>query len=335
MEISQCNSNKFKWLSFLAICCVVFGHSFVTGGAFFEVAMPILAQWHVPWFYFLSGMLLYYSLTKHSSGIVLLKKVKGLLIPYVIWAGLAFIASGRIIGQNVDCNVIFGISTPFPSGNPHLWFLHALISFTFVSIVLWICTCRIDAQLRPWMFMALYVGVFVFALYKHSSTLYGTPSSPFYFLIGFMSSQYLLRSTSVGSKRLLFLSFCAVLIVAIVLRLCWFVLGLSGVYEMILRMCCVLSQMSALWLGCDLMLGTSYECNMPQYLEPIFFVYCFHGLILEWMKKWWIVYWGNSPVSGNIGVLTLSLSAICLSLIIANSCRKSMPRVYNILTGGR
>ena len=334
MIISSYNSIKFRWLSFFAICCVVAGHSFLRESRAFQLVIPVFAQWHVPWFFFLSGILLYYSFERQSCHIVMRKKLKGLLIPYILWAVIGFMLSGEFYQVGLDWDEMLGISNAYPCGNLYLWYLHALISFSSVSIILWLCTRSLSGGKRLALVSLLYIVIYGVGLNMRFSTLYGTPASPFYFLFGFVLSNQILKDRPSNSARSLS-CFVIITLGAIALRGLWFVLGLDGMTESCFRMLCVVMQIGAIWFGYDVIAARWHKIDFPQYLTPIFFVYCFHGLIITIIKKVWLQCCGDSPLSCNVGVLFICVLTLLLSFVGANLLRWSMPRVYNILTGGR
>lgn len=334
MNVSQYNSIKFKWLSLVAIFCVVFGHSFQNQGLFFDVTIPILAQWHVPWFFFLSGILLHYSFSKQASVSVLKKKMKGLVLPYIVWALIAYFISGGFYQIGFNCDKMFGITTAFPVGNPHLWYLHVLISFSLISVLIWMCVGRLTLVKSIVAFSVLYLLIYGLALSMHCSTLYGTPSSPFYFLAGFVLSHQILKQERMPPKKCL----CYFLIaasMAIALRFGWFILKWHGMKEVILRMICVVFQIGAVWFGYDVIADRLGKVDFHRYITPIFFVYCFHGLLLPFLKKSWVLCCGNSTIYCNVGVVFVCFFTIIFSFAAANLLRWSLPKVYGILTGGR
>ena len=334
MVVSQYNSTKFKWLSFAAICCVIAGHSFVREGSFFNLVIPTLAQWHVPWFFFLSGILLYYSFFKQPSVAVLKKKMKGLVLPYILWALIAYFISGGFYQIGFNFDKMFGITTAFPGGNPHLWYLHALISFSLISVFIWMCVGRLTFAKSIAVFSVLYLLIYGIALSMHWSTLYGTPSSPFYFLTGFVLSHQVLKRDQMPPNKCLYCFLIAVLM-AIASRSAWFVLNWQGMKEVVLRMICVVLQIGAVWFGYDVIVSRLGKVDFHRYIMPIFFVYCFHGLLLPFLKKSWVLCCGSSTMSCNVGVVFVCFFTIILSFATANLLRWSMPKIYGMLTGGR
>lgn len=319
MKISEYISTKLRWISFLAILCVVFGHS-IHGN---RLVMSIAAQWHVPWFYIVSGAMLSYSLERHAMVHVMKTKLRTLLLPYIMWCSVGFVVVGVVGGKTGSVNQWFGIATPFPIGNPHLWYLHCLIVFTFVAIVIRLVLSRLGGIAN--MYGALvYVLIFAGAIASGISAVVGTPSSPFYFLIGLIAKRYLL--SEVRKRMVVVLRFWISLFIAVALRVIWLNVSLSGSIEQSLRATCVIAQIAALWFGYDVVaefiLRRSERIPSPLFLKFVFFVYCSHGFVLNAVK----------PYCGQWG---LFISTVAASLVEAWLVRRFMPKVYSLLTGCR
>lgn len=321
MKISEYISTKLRWISFLAILCVVFGHS-VDGN---RLVMSIAAQWHVPWFYIVSGAMLSYSLDRHATVHVIKAKLRTLLLPYILWCGVGFVVVGVVGGKMGSVNQWLGIATPFPMGNPHLWYLHCLIVFTF-TIVLLRCVFLKWGRMADVCVAVIYTIFFIGAIVSGVGTLIGTPSSPFYFLIGFIAKRYLLSDKRIDKSAVT--SFVVSALVAVALRVIWLNVSLSRSIEQSLRATCVIGQIAALWFGYDVVaefiLRRSERIRSPLFLNFVFFVYCSHGFILNVVK----------PYCGQ-GRGGLFVSTVAASLVVAWLVRRFMPKVYSLLTGGR
>lgn len=70
----------------IAIYLVVLGHLF--GGA-----NPYITFCHMPVFFFVSGYFAYSSMQKHKSRDIIKRKIESLLIPYLFWSGVSFVAN--------------------------------------------------------------------------------------------------------------------------------------------------------------------------------------------------------------------------------------------------
>lgn len=312
-------------MSFTAILCVIFGHC--GSGAL----MPIVTQWHVPWFFMLSGMFLWYSLNRHPIKDVTFSKFKGLVIPYFLWCGVEGMLVWVMSGKSTNLTHWFGLNTPYPFGNPHLWYLHCLIIFT--GIVVWIWCLLWFTKVRYLLTSVLSMVAFVVCEKSGISSLYGTPSSPFYFLLGFGMAPLLLTCRCRYRIGHLLVSFCIVLSGAIFFRVIWFVVDLQGTLEQILRALCVISQIAAIWLGFDCLVMMVERLGghivIPHFVKDVFFVYCFHGLVLR------VIGDICSASHFSIGLLGSFFFVTFSSLLVASLLRRCVPIVYALFSGGR
>lgn len=327
MLVTDYNSVKFRWLSLAAILCVVLGHCHLDGGCLERVLIPVFAQWHVPWFFVLSGMFLHFSCERYSCSSLLLKKMKSLCMPYLIWC-----AWGILVLQQpwsgIDAEI--GLTSAFPTGNVNLWYLHCLIVFTVVALILFGCVRHWG---RKTIWGMAYCVFFVVCFCLKIWTLVGTPTSPFYFAAGFLLAPRLLSPRN--GERSNWKLFSVVSLVAIFLRVMWFKAGATGAVEIGLRSACVVSMITAVWVGYDVLAQRQILKRFPEWLNVVFFVYCFHGPVLFWLRKWWIGLFGHGDLACDVGMLALWLIVSILSFSVGNIMRVCSPRIYHLLSGGR
>ena len=319
MTISSYSSVKIRWISFVAIVCVVLGHC-VSNNSF---VIGIFAQWHVPWFYLLSGFLLGVSLNRHGAKSCLVKRIMTLLLPYILWCCIGFLVVWGVQGELASLNDCLGLSSAFPVGNPHLWYLHCLIVFSFAVILLWWMLSGIANVQRVIVVICVYALAFGAAICGNIGTLIGTPTSPFYFIIGFAFSQVCAAKQSYHMPTAKWISVVTVL-VAVSLRVLWFVVDWNGSMEQALRFACVLSQIVAIWFAADWILKPYFteESKIPWLITPVFFVYCFHGFVLK-------------PLSAFTGGGWLFVTTLVISFCVAWSLNRFLPLLYSLLTGHR
>lgn len=320
MTISPYNSAKIRWISFAAIVCVVLGHCLSDN----PFVIGIFAQWHVPWFYLLSGFMLGVSLNRHGAKSCLIKRTRTLLLPYILWCGIGFLVVWGVHGEIASLNDWLGLSSAFPVGNPHLWYLHCLIIFSFAVVLLWWALSGIANVQRAIVVICVYLLAFGAAIIGNIGTLIGTPTSPVYFIIGFVSSQVCAAKQSYRMPTAKWISVAAVL-VAVSLRVLWFVVDWNGAMEQALRFACVLSQIVAIWFAADWFLRkrfTEEGPKIPWLITPVFFVYCFHGFVLK-------------PLSAFTGGGWLFVTTLVISFCVAWSLNRFLPLLYSLLTGHR
>lgn len=283
----------------------------------------IFAQWHVPWFYLLSGFMLSASLDRYGARACLAKRTRTLLLPYIIWCGIGFLVGSCVRGENASLDGWLGLSSAFPIGNPHLWYLHCLIVFSFAVVLLWWMLSRMANAPRAIVVICAYVLVFGAAICGNIGTLIGTPTSPIYFIIGFAFSQVCATNQSYYMPTAKWFS-VAVVFVAVLLRVLWFVVDWSGSMEQALRFACVLSEIVAIWFAADWVLKRCFtkESKIPWLITPVFFVYCFHGFVLK-------------PLSAVTGGGWHFVATLVISFCVAWSLNRFLPLLYLLLTGRR
>lgn len=314
MKISQYSSVKFKWISLLAILCVMFGHC--AQGQIMQRLVPYFCYWHVPWFFFLSGMLLAFSLTRYSARELIGRKAVSLVIPYFAWSVLAWLLTGMQSGNSAQ---ILGLSTAFPTGNPHLWYLHCLIVFCMTILTLEV----LGDCLKRWghlMAIVCWCALFGGAIHFKFSVVFGTPSSPWVFMLGYVLSKKCLAMKKEKERWRLFLLCGAMVVFAAVKTLV--ILCPEYARNGLLRMVSVVAQIGAIWFGYDV-LFSRVKIVFPKCLDVVFFVYCFHGVLLVWISN-------VSFVDGSLFVVT-----VIVSFVVANVMRRLGGKSYKVLTGGR
>lgn len=325
--VSQFYSSKFRIISFLAILSVVLGHC--DGVAAFVNVKPFFCQWHVPWFFIMSGCFLFISLNRYSASALLVKKAKTLLIPYLMWCAIAIVL---IVpnGEDVGWCDYFGVTTPFPVCNRHLWYLHVLIVFHFVSIFLWTIACCVvrRSMLRKVIFCVSYCLFFSLSIVYDVSTLYGTPTSPFFFLVGVLISEYAQGDCVQVSRKEKILMAVISGLVFIAFRCVLFFEMSPSLLVPVFRVVAIIAQILFLWFGYDLII--TMHMDIPWIITPVFFIYCSHGLILAWLRN---AIWTNVT---SIGEMTgLFVACVSLSILLAVMMHRFTPSLYGLLTGGR
>lgn len=316
MKISEYSSTKFKWISLMAILCVVFGHC--AQGQVMQRLVPYFCYWHVPWFFFLSGMLLALSLTRYAVHELIGRKVGSLVIPYFVWTLLAWLLTG-MRSENI-CQIL-GLSTAFPSGNPHLWYLHCLIVFCMTLLVLEFFWRRLIrwGHLIAIMCWGIFFGG---AILLKFSVIFGTPTSPWYFLLGYVLAKNCLALEDGKEKRRWNLGFFLGAFVVFAAVKTFVILCPAYERNGLLRMVSVVAQIGVIWLGYDALFSRTKMC-FPKCLDVVFFVYCFHGMLLVWLS-------GVSFMNGFLFAVTA-----IFSFVVANVMRRLGGKGYKVLTGGR
>lgn len=145
----------------LAIILVVYGHviqrTMMANGAdfFSNPAFKTVYTFHMPLFVFISGYLMFFSLSRRNEAEVFKSRCKSLLVPFVSW-GILGIISGYIV--NVWDGKGLGINLPWDLADqllihPAVWFLFTL----FVLSCLLLAAVKLEKRFGAWIFAAVYL----------------------------------------------------------------------------------------------------------------------------------------------------------------------------------
>ena len=137
------NQNRIGYLDTakgIAIICIVIGHSYsyhVGNGSFL---IPYLYSFHVPIFFVISGILYARRSQEHIN---VLKKVKGLILPYFFWGTAYQICLGFLSvigGASFRQQIYTRVSTVLHLTSGAMWFLPTM----FVATILFQLSCKIS-----------------------------------------------------------------------------------------------------------------------------------------------------------------------------------------------
>jgi len=146
------------WLRVLAFYLLIFYHVgmvFVpwefhiknsTTAEWFETWMAFLSQWRLPLLFLISGIVVYYSLGKRTSGKFLLERAKRLFIPLIF--GMLVIVPPQIYFERISNGVQFANYwefwktvfnfVPYPMGGSlswhHLWYVLYIFVYSFFAL---------------------------------------------------------------------------------------------------------------------------------------------------------------------------------------------------------
>lgn len=133
----------------LGIILVVYGHvarglfsaGIDTPSPFYQVIDQVIYSFHMPLFFFLSGLFFMQTMAHKGTGKLVLGKVDTLLYPYVVWSliqgGIEVLLSQHANGA-VTWSDVFALWW-WPRAQ--FWFLYALFFvFAFASLVYWACS---------------------------------------------------------------------------------------------------------------------------------------------------------------------------------------------------
>ncbi len=219
--------NRSDWVDYakaIGIILVVYGHvarGLYNAGVgipkgFFELADGIIYSFHMPLFFFLSGIFFLHSLTKRGGQKIVFSKIDTIVYPYIVWSiiqGLIEAYLSAYTNGNVAYADVFSLLW---SPRAQFWFLYILfICFIVATIIFSVIPKKatlivlvgaslayIYSSSMPSGFVYLYMSenfVFfifgiVFSIYN-KKTFFSSPASLLLLAVLFVIGQYLFHHT--------------------------------------------------------------------------------------------------------------------------------------------
>lgn len=349
-------SDKLKVISFFSMIMVVFLHSYnleenilqdpcITKGYSFLVQFFIsqgLARIAVPIFFIISGYLLF--LNKNYTSIeyflILKKRFKSLVIPYLFWSCLLF--------------VVFFLLQSLPQAAPFFKQKH-IINYTFTEVLQAIFIYPIPFQL--WFIRDLFILIFfsplLYVIIKYAKNLLllillTTWWFQFDFII--FSNEAILFFTVGGTLAVkkLDLNIQIFSKISILLLFLWVFIILSEtilVYKSILNKSIlnsihksgILVGIVAIWSVYDFLHLKTNIINLKfiSLTKTSFFIYVCHEPLLEILKIVSYKIFGSSQFLKLIVYFTIPLLIIPIFILVGFWFKKNAPNFFSIVTGGR
>lgn len=353
--VTEETSKRITALRFLLAVLVIFIHNNLTANDainyyHLDFVEPVFITWiklfictiigsaAVPLFYVFAG---YLQCRKNDSyGILLKKRTRSLLLPYVLWTLLAvfmyFVGQsipGLSFFMNNENNIVreWGVKDWFnlfwihwtnePAGHPFVtqfWFLRNLIILVIFSPVIKFLIKKIPSSLF----------VILFLYYLHGSCL-GMITSLFFYAIGVLFAEYDVKFFSLVDKIKLyefFIVFTFEMIAAIVFpedKKLFAIIAITS--------CLFLLNVSKIIISNEKTYGIAKQLSVFS-----FFLFAIHNPFIEPVLN--KLSYRIIPLHG-IGCLFQFIIPTILTVIIGTTigiiCKKLFPPVFTILNGGR
>lgn len=347
-------SDKLRILSLISIIFVLYIHSgfhadeiegMLMNDRFQEIISGMMGRCAVPLFYVISGYMFFLKVPEGMTSIYgkMKKRVRTLVLPYIIGC-LFFVGFGVLmavlphVSKYMNSSVMSLFSKPLEeilssifydagNGTPYafqLWFLRDLILIVATSPFWYLCL-----RYLKWGFVAV-----VFVL-----TYLYVPHVPFYSLFWFSLGGQLtkVKIEMVGVNGVInveLLGLCLFLVLSIV------ELFFPKIIDWrLLRIPIILLGIVGAWGVYDAVVGKDYSLLQHQWLATAchftFFIYIFHEPTLNIVRKLIVVILGKNEfgylASYLISPWIFTVCAVFIGLLF----RKYLPKVYNVITGGR
>lgn len=203
--------DRDAWIDYakaIGIILVVYGH--VARGIFtagldmdpriYEITDNIIYSFHMPLFFFLSGLFLLPSLAKRSHTNLLFNKVDTILYPYVIWSllqGSIEIILSRYTNGHVTFSEVFSLAW---QPRAHFWFLYVLFFFFLFSSLIY---RRFSTQIWCFGVFCVTILLYFFSHILPNFYIFNMLNQFFVYFSGGVLVAFMLTKSKLGSTTLL------------------------------------------------------------------------------------------------------------------------------------
>ena len=313
--------------------------------------MRTTTNWAVPFFFAVSGFFFAErNLQMSTIGYVKLlqKKVRSLLVPYILWAliGTAISMSLTVLNNYLlhrglfertfmasiglwgKADALFGITSNGPSGNLALWYVHTLI-LLFVVSPLFIMLSRMHDKL-------LFIGGLVLAVGFPNTSISALSlklGSIGWFWVGMGASQLKLEDRKIPVW------------VVVLCGICWLGLAICGAMEKAgyMESSIVGNWLGALaalagvlfWWGIYDLWSINKSCELPVCYKMTFWVYCLHGVVTGWFLASVSYLLGKTELVAMLASCVSVIGSLVFCLASGRFMKHRFPKLYLVLSGGR
>lgn len=295
--------------------------------------IKIIADSAVPMFFVMSGYLLFYKYDIRRYLDTLNKKVRTLLIPFVLWNLLGFayhkclsllsIVTG-VAEANPELlsarNIFYGVWKS--AYDPPVWFIKTLFELILISPLVWGIANKLKQKT---IVLVIFIALLVIGF------------TPGYTSILFWIPLYLLAATIACCKNDMISHFSMTRSYLCVVLYCSFIayLLLNNVDEKASAYTFYrLISPILIWNIIDLSKSVRNKRILEKYAIP-FFLFCSHIFVIPIVKKMFLLILGNSNYGITAAYLCTVVTTIGLIWILSLVMKKVLPQTYKILAGGR
>lgn len=361
-------SQKFRFFTFISICLLSYVHGYnlketylapystveeaLSFTSFFEYLFANgLLRFRIPLLFIISGYL--FALYDSRSYVESIKKrFKSLMIPYLLWSAISllftfslqqFKGSAAIVAQSgidqmgdnrpyseIGWNGIFfrWFFTPIAF---QFWFIMALFVYNLIyPFIRWI------VQMVPILWLGLTFFIWFFPLQIFIFDGQGL----FFFSIGILAQKkgiFLEKRPKWLSTGIFFILFVGLSVIKTFMAFELEPNVISTQFTLtILHRIAILCGMTAIWYGIDPVI--KYTINQKwfhQISNYSFFIFALHVPMLPYLMTYALNITADFWLNRITCYLLVPLIVILISIAVGSFIKKSLPKTYSILTGGR
>lgn len=347
----------------LACLCVVYIHStniftYVGESKFAGLhlilsPLLVLANCGVPIFFIVSGYLSQNTLEKYGYKSMMLKKVRTLLIPYIIWnifymvieyagnlvlpGAFADLTKESVIGLLVT---LFGIPFIKPPMYDPLWFIRSLFLIFLISPIINYIVRKVHWMIS--IVISILLMFFNIPIF-YNNGFFVNRSVPF-FIIGLLVAMN-------REKIHIFIVKIHKSVAGVIIVLTLMLTYLDGyIYNLmkqstnndlafvyhILNMITICSMLCAIYILINLKKEDSKIIRLLIYVsEYSFMIYVLHGKIVTILQILSVKLITQNMFLMFFEILIFPVIAVSINIAIAYVCKRYLPKTYSIITGGR
>ena len=362
MKVSSEMSHKVTALSFVAMVCVVMIHSHAIGTyenpkpwcVFVQaLLMRTATDWAVPFFFVVSGFFFAaLNLEKLSIswyGKLLRKKLRTLLVPYVLWALIGTVFSmSLVVANNLimhhglfertfmaadgfwgKIDSLLGVTRGGPSGNLALWYVRSLLLlFVLSPLLAGVSKIHKTALLVIGLLLALAVPE---VSIKFLSLKLGSVG---WFCVGMGASQLAIENRRMPNALFVLagLGWGALVVLGAMDKAGCLVA--SNVVTPYMMPFAALAGIMFWWGLYDRLL--CLRCgDLPECFKMTFWVYCLHGVVTAWILAPVGYLLGKSDWVAMLASFLSVCGSIGFCLVVGQLVKHRFPKFYALLSGGR
>lgn len=161
-------NTRVTWVDYakaIGIILVVYGHvarglqkcGIELPARFYELADSVVYTFHMPLFFFLSGLFFYESFLRFGGKQLVFKKIDTILYPYLVWSLLQGGIEVALSGHTNGATSMNDVLSLFWAPRAQFWFLYALFAIFLVSAVIYTVLPRKAIALVLPAFIVLYL----------------------------------------------------------------------------------------------------------------------------------------------------------------------------------
>lgn len=338
IEITSYLSQKIRNISLLAILMVFVQHGSYglsnSGwhGIFKSIISLGICDFPVPFFFIVSGFFLArnFSLTWSWYSCEMNKRIKSLLIPYLIYSALGFLL--RDGATPVSFLDGLGVTSLLPVVGP-LWYVRTLLALCIISPVIIITTRIASKHISACLLLAaIFVAACIFSFPTRKSL--GMPT--LYFSFGTFLASHGKCIPKISSKTK-FLGSIVTLLVLLIFKALHDAHTLPS-SEVFLRWYIVPTTICTVWYGYDIL----FKGKLLQLPSPLsfatrstFFIYCSESFIRSGLANFIAILDIDSLVNTPMGAISFAVVIALVSLTLSHCLGQLTPRLYQTISGGR